>query len=1429
MRCYIRNKRDETGIVIKNKARLVAQGYNQQEIIDYDETFALVARLEAIRIFLAFATYMNFIVYQMDVKSAFLNGKLKKEVYVKQPPGFESSTFPNHVCKLDKALYGLKQAPRAWYLKGTLSLDLWYPKCSGFDLKGYSDSEYVGCNMDRKSTSSACQLLRGKLVCWSAKKQQSVAMSHFYIPHTLTNPEPSPAFSKHQSQSQFVIFKREVRGEIGITTFRNSLRAQYLSHSSMYVPPPFITTIRPWFATIGYNGESRAKGTLKKSCLPPRLCQDVPVDSKAPKYSFPAEAVPQGKKPGARSGLKRKQYSKHTSESTTEASKTQSDRSKKETKSSSAMDTIPSHPSHLTPVVGEMHKEAQQAASGPTSLANTSKDGTHPQFNSCILVKTTHTTSSAIEESGADDISRKVKLEDLADILKDTRSAFFIPDSSTNEPIIVSNVHILQSQKKELEQAKVIAEAEVASMKAKPSYPDINQLTELLVTSLKPELSKLLASHDFASCFPTELKELPSKIIGLSREIKELKQHIKYMEIELPGDLKEIPSKLKTFTSTISSLSSQVFELKNIQWELPAEILDLPHLISSVQKTLKTLDSLPALLNKLTNTLNKFATMVENASGATTTDVPSAGKATTTPAEGEKNTKDADTNLKNELVDLLGIDVVTQYYNKKVYKARKIFLYAKRNKAISLGKGASKVRREVHTLFLKGLYLGEIVGQELQFSLVDNSKLNDVDLLLRRLKQNVSLPEEIKFKGDNTPIVIQSPWYFASKRVIHQRKYPQRVSSSKVVSVLNYQRASSFDKLEKFKGVDFRRWQKKTHFMLFSMSVVYVLTTPIPEDGGENPTVEQVRKRSKWDNDDYVCRGLILNGMFDSLFNIYQNVETFKELWDTLEAKYMADDASSKKFLVSNFINYKMTDSRPVFEQYNKLLIILRSHLRIEESLRVQDSNKPKGNNVTGPSVVNMVEHNNSSMYNDNKGKRKHHDTIANPNKKLKVTCWKCGWEIWTLEKDCKAGNVGNRANGSSTKGSQDSYSNPLKGHSMFNKSHQIYYITYVSEALFMQDDDVTWWVDSGATVYVCKDRYWFKTYESLNDGSILHMGNESAALVHGRGCVDLSDLCDLHATPLLGNKKYFATFIDDASRLQTSGLQWIFKRKPKVDGTVEKFKARLVIQGFKQKSGIDYFDTYALVARISTIRLFIAMASIHNLIIHQMDVKTAFLNEKLEEEALKQWHQKFDEVVLSNGYLLNQADKFVYRKFDGSGKGVIICLYVNDMLIFGTGQVQVDMTKEFLSSRFSMKDIGEADVILGIRIKHDSNGIAISQSHYIEKVLKKFNYSDCTPVSTPLDTCEKLMSNRGLAVSQLEYSRVIGCLMYAMTCTRSDIAFAVGKLSMYTSNLGTQHWQAIHRVLKYLKKTMDYRLVYSGYPSVLEGYTDANHGMSDT
>nr|GEY90862.1 putative ribonuclease H-like domain-containing protein [Tanacetum cinerariifolium] len=154
-----------------------ALGHRHEEVIDYDEVFAPVARIEAIRIFLAFSSYMGFIVYQMDVKSAFLYGTIDEEVHVSQPPGFVDPKFPNKVYKVVKALYTLHQAPIAWYLKGQPKLGLWYPKVSSFDLEAYSDSDYAGANPDKKSTTGGCQFLGSRLISWQCKKQTIMATS----------------------------------------------------------------------------------------------------------------------------------------------------------------------------------------------------------------------------------------------------------------------------------------------------------------------------------------------------------------------------------------------------------------------------------------------------------------------------------------------------------------------------------------------------------------------------------------------------------------------------------------------------------------------------------------------------------------------------------------------------------------------------------------------------------------------------------------------------------------------------------------------------------------------------------------------------------------------------------------------------------------------------------------------------------------------------------------------------------------------------------------------------------------------------------------------------------------------------------------------------------------------------------------------------
>ena len=152
-----------------------------------------------------------------------------------------------------------------------------------------------------------------------------------------------------------------------------------------------------------------------------------------------------------------------------------------------------------------------------------------------------------------------------------------------------------------------------------------------------------------------------------------------------------------------------------------------------------------------------------------------------------------------------------------------------------------------------------------------------------------------------------------------------------------------------------------------------------------------------------------------------------------------------------------------------------------------------------------------------------------------------------------------------------------------------------------------------------------------------------------------------------------------------------------------------------------------------------------------------------------------------------------------------------------------ITSTKNMLNSKFDMKDMGLADVILGIKIKRTSDGFILSQSHYVDNILGKFDKDNFGIARTPVDVTLYLSKNKGESVSQVEYSRVIGSLMYLMSCTRLDIAYAINKLSRYTSNSGAMHWQGIMRVLKYLRFTRDYGLHYTRYPVVLEGYSDAN------
>ena len=193
------------------------------------------------------------------------------------------------------------------------------------------------------------------------------------------------------------------------------------------------------------------------------------------------------------------------------------------------------------------------------------------------------------------------------------------------------------------------------------------------------------------------------------------------------------------------------------------------------------------------------------------------------------------------------------------------------------------------------------------------------------------------------------------------------------------------------------------------------------------------------------------------------------------------------------------------------------------------------------------------------------------------------------------------------------------------------------------------------------------------------------------------------------------------------------------------------------------------------------------------------------------------------DGYKVNDSDKCIYSKFNDKLNGVITCLYLDDMLILGTNIDVINEIKQFLSSKFDMKDFREANLILGIKLTKLKTGFRISQEHFIVKILRKFNFYDSKPVSTPYDGSLHLKKNNGSAVSQTEYAQIIGSLMYLMNSSRPDIAYAVNRLSRYTHNSNKDHWTALCRVMKYLRGTIDLGLCYGGYPDVLEGYFDAN------
>jgi hypothetical protein len=323
-------------------------------------------------------------------------------------------------------------------------------------------------------------------------------------------------------------------------------------------------------------------------------------------------------------------------------------------------------------------------------------------------------------------------------------------------------------------------------------------------------------------------------------------------------------------------------------------------------------------------------------------------------------------------------------------------------------------------------------------------------------------------------------------------------------------------------------------------------------------------------------------------------------------------------------------------------------------------------------------------------------------------------------------------------------------------------------------------------------------------------------------------------------------------------GNKWVYKTKRDASGNIAKFKARIVAQGFSQVEGVDFDETFSPVARLTSLRLLLAITATSDLLLHQMDADTAFLNGTLDEEiymvfppgyqasdpsstglrlikslyGLKQsprvWWKLISGHLATMGFEKVDSDWGLYfRKKDGC----FILLYVDDVLIAAPSMGPINDVKASLKAKWKWTDMGEAAYVLGLKLERDrrSRTIQLSQEAYIERILVRFGMENATTIGTPLEDAKPEVSKDDVDPRRQKwYLSIVGSLMWVSQSLRPDISFAVGLLSRFSHNPTEDHLRVAKRVLRYLKGTAGRSLVLGNYIKAentpLVGYCDADY-----
>nr|GEV35727.1 hypothetical protein [Tanacetum cinerariifolium] len=296
--------------------------------------------------------------------------------------------------------------------------------------------------------------------------------------------------------------------------------------------------------------------------------------------------------------------------------------------------------------------------------------------------------------------------------------------------------------------------------------------------------------------------------------------------------------------------------------------------------------------------------------------------------------------------------------------------------------------------------------------------------------------------------------------------------------------------------------------------------------------------------------------------------------------------------------------------------------------------------------------------------------------------------------------------------------------------------------------------------------------------------------------------------------------------------LKWIYKVKLDEYCDVLKNKARLVAKGYRQEEGIDFEESFTSVSRIEAIPIFIANAASKNITVYHMDVKTAFLNGELKEEvyAPRAWYDTLSRFLLENNFSKGAVDPTLFTR--KTGKHILLVqIYVDDIIFASIDPKDYDIFSNETSSKFQMSMMGQMSFFLGLQVSQSPRGIFINQSKFALEILKKFRMDSCDSVDTPMVDRLKLDEDLlGIPVDQTHYLSMVSSLMY-LTASRPDLVFDVCMCARYHANPTKKHLEALKRVFRYLKGTINWGLWYPKDTAMaLTAYADADHaGCQDT